>query len=626
MMGLEEIVLLVGGVSFLLVVILHFFWLMKRPQAGGIPSGTLRVADHIIKGFIRRQFAALCMVMVALFFLLGWQLSWAMGSTFLLGGVASLIIGHFTLRIAARTDERLPQQKKWARKRETIAYQAAGLTGLLVASLGMLAMGVLLKSLRLNLLSGRDISGFALGISLVSLAMYMSGEVFALGAIRAIASEGESSPPSSSPELASAARLVKNRLGNFAGVSVGLFACYGASAAALTITGMHSSTGGSSWEELLLLLIIAGFGASVIGYLFARIRRGFLSNFGIPSILSFALLVLAIYLFSLHLPQGTEIWEVSLLGLITGMAILGTSEYYVRSNPARAVARSASTGIATNIISGFASGMQSTAVPIVTLCLAVYLVHRLLGLFGMGVATMALSSVMGIFLALSCQESLVEEERASSSKGLVLGFSAVASIALFTAYYSVEGIDIIDIASPRIIASLLLGGLIPFFIASLVISSLRRASREMSKKLSPGKDKQKGIREDKWLTLVAKFSANASLKEMALPGIIALGTPPMVGFLMGREALGGLLGGVVLSGIVLSIFMTNGGGAWQGARIFMERGKRKGGSSGDCSVYKVGDLIGETLREGVSPLINSVVIVMAVTSVIVATLLKKGFL
>lgn len=624
MLGLEEIVFLVGGVGFLLVVILHFLWLRRKPQAGGFPEETLRVADYILNGFIRRQFATLSVVMVGLFFLVGWQLNWAMGGAFLLGGIVSLIIGYFTLRIAARTDERLPQQKKLTGKRETIAYQAAGLTGLLVASLGMLAVGLLLKSLRLNLISGRDISGFALGISLVSLIIYMSGEVFTLGAIRAIAPKEENSSPSTTNELTPAARVVKNRLENFAGVSVGLFACYGASAVALTITGVNFSGGVSIWEELLLLLIIAGFGASVIGYLFAKIRRRFFANFGIPSILSFCLLVLTIYLTSRYLPQGTKIWEVSLLGLITGMAILGTSEFYVRSNPARAVARSASTGIATNIISGLASGMQSTALPVVILSLGVYLIHHLLGLFGMGIATMALSSVMGIFLALSCQESLLEEDKASS-KGHVLGFSAVASVALFTAYFSVEGIGIIDIASPRIIASLLLGGLIPFFIASLVIYSLRRASMEMGK-LSPREDKQKGIMESRWLSLIAKRSANVSLKQTTLPGIIALGSPPMVGFLMGKEALGGFLGGVILSGLILSLFMTNGGGVWQGARILMERRKEKGGSSVDYSTFKVGDLVGETLREGVSPLINSLVIIVAVISVIIAPLLKKGFL
>ncbi len=624
-MGLEEIIFLVGGVGFLLVVIFYFFWLRRRYRAGRLPGETLGIADHIIKGFIHRQAATISVVIVALFFLIGWQLGWVMGGTFLFGGIVSLIIGYFALRIAVRTDEKLLQQKKRAKERRTIAYRAAGLTGLLVASLGMLAVGVLLKSLQLNLISGGDISGFALGISLVSLIMYMSGEVFALGAIRAIAPEGEGASDLTPNKLAQAARMVKNRLENFAGVSVGLFACYGASAAALTITGVHFSGGGSTWEGLLLLLILAGFGASVIGYLFAKIRRRFLANFGIPSILSFGLLVVTIYLLSSHLPQGIKIWEVSLLGLLAGMAILGTSEFYVRSNPARAVARSASTGIATNVISGLASGMQSTALPILILSLGFYLVHRLLGLFGMGLASMALSSVIGIFLALGCQESLVEEEKATS-KGHVLGFSAVASIALFAAYFSVEGIDIIDIASPRIISSLLLGGLIPFFIASSVISSLRKASREISKELSTAENKKEKIGEEKWLSLVAKRSAHASLKPVVLPGIIALGSPPMVGFLMGREALGGFLGGVILSGLILSLFMTNGGGVWQGARILMERGKKGGGSSDDYSAYKVGDLVGEILREGVSPLINSLVIVMAVISVIVAPLLQKGFL
>ena len=614
-----------GGIGFLLVTVLHFLWLRKSPQAGRFPRETLRAAHQIIRGFVRRQFATLLVVMVALFFLLGWQVNWAMGSTFLLGGVISLIIGCFSLRITARANERFPQQREGKRAWKTIAYQGGGLTGLLVASLGMLAVGVLMLSYRHNLLSGVDISGFALGISLVSMTMYMSGGVYALGAIRAIAEEEGSSPPSTPYRLALVAMLVKNRLANFAGVSVGLFASYGASAAALTIMGVLSSRGSSPWEELLLLLIIAGFGASIIGYLFARRKGGSLSNLMIPSILSLSLLVLAIYLFSLYLPQGMRIWGVSLLGLMAGMVIVGSSEYYARAKPAREVARSTSTGAATNVISGLASGMRSTALPVIILCLGVYLAYRLLGLYGMGIATMALSSVMGIFLALSCQESLAVEEVASS-KGYGLGFSAVASIALFAAYISVEGIDTIDIASPRIIAGLLLGGLIPFFIASSVISSLRRVSRLMSQKFHPRDEKQEGIGEERWLSLVAKLSANASLKQVALPGIIALGTPPLVGFLMGREALGGLMGGVILSGVTLSLFMTIGGDAWKGARIFMGRGKKVGESSDDYSASIVGDLVGETLREGVSPLINSLVIVMATVSLIVAPLLGEGFL
>jgi len=624
-MSLEKITLLVGGIGFLLVIVLYFFWLRKSPQEGRFSRETLRATDQIVKGLIRRQLAILSVVMVALFFLLGWQLSWAMGSTFLLGGVVSLVIVYFSLRIAARADERLPQQREGGRRRSTIAYKGGGLTGLLVVSLGMLAVGALSQSYRLNLLSGSDFGGFALGISLVSLAMYMSGVVFALGALRAIMEEGESSTTSTPYELAPAARMVKNRLENFAGVPIGLFTSYGASAAALAAMGVISFKGGYPWEELLLLLIIAGFGASVIGYLFAIKRRVSTSNLGIPSILSLGLLAVAIYLFSFHLPQGTKIWEVSLLGLMTGMAILGSSEYNVRAKPAREVARSASTGTATNIISGFAAGMKSTAIPVLILCLGVYLAHRLLGFYGLGVATMALSSIMGIFLAFSCQESLALEDIASS-KGYTLGFSAVASIALFAAYSSAEGMDIIDIAHPRVIAGLLLGGLIPFFIASSVISSLRKVTSEINKRLSLGNNKQKGIGKEGWLSLVTKLSANAIPKGIALPGIIALGTPPIAGFLMGKEALGGLLGGVILSGVTLSLFITNGGGTWQGARILLEKRKSKGGSSDDYSASRAGDLVGETLAEGVSPLISILVIVMAVISVIIAPLLGEGFL
>ena len=614
-----------GGIGFLLVIALHFFWLRKSPQAGRFPRETLKAAHHMIRGFVRRQLVTLSVVIVALFFLLGWQVSWAMGSTFLLGGIISLIIGCFSLSIAARAEERFPNQRKGGRAGEAIAYQGGGLTGLLVASLGMLAVGALLLSYRHNLMSGIDIVGFSLGASLASLIMYISGGVFSLGAIRAIVEEGESSPSPNSYRLASVDRVVNNRLGNFAGVPVGLFASYGASTAALAIAGVLSSKEGSPWVELMLLLIITGFGASIIGYLFARRKLGSLSNLMIPSILSLGLLVLAIYILSLNLPQGMRIWGVSLLGLMAGMVILGSSEYYTRAKPAREVASSTSTGAATNVISGLASGMRSTALPIIILCLGFYLAYWLLGLYGIGIATMALSSVMWIFLALSCQESLATEEVASS-KGYSLGFSAVASIALFAGYISVEGMDIIDIASPRIIAGLLLGGLIPFFIASSMISSLRRVSRLMSQRFHPADEKKKEIGEEGWLSMVVKLSAKASLKEVALPGITALGTPPLVGFLMGKEALGGLLGGVILSGITLSLFMTNGGDVWQGARIFMRRGKKEGQNSDDYSASMVGDLVGETLREGVSPLINSLVMVMVSISLIVAPLLGEGFL
>jgi len=623
-MELEEIVLFGGVIGFLLVIVLHFFWLRKSPRAGRFSRESLRAADQMTKGIIRYQFTVLSMVIVALFLLLGWQVSWAMGSTFLLGGILSLIIGYFSLRIAARADERLPQPKKEGKERETIAYQGGGLTGLLVASLGMLAVGVLLQLYQRNLLSWGDLSGFAFGIALVSLTVYMSSGVFTLGAIGVVA-EGESPPPSTLYGLAPAGRLVKNRLGNFAGVSVGMFASYGASAVALTTTGVLFSKGGAPWEELLLMLVIAGFGASVIGYLFARRRRGSSADLIIPFILFLGFMVLAVYFLSLRLHQGMRVWEASLLGLMVGMAILGSGEYYARARPAKGVARSSSTGAATNVISGLASGMQSTAVPVMILCLGVYLVHRLLGFYGMGVAAMALSSVAGVFVALSCQEKLVLEEAASSNR-YTLGFSAVAAIALFAAYFSLEGIDIIDVASPRVIAGLLLGGLIPFFIASSVISSLERISRLMRQRFNPGDEKHKGIGQEEWLSLVAKLSANASLKEMALPGIIALGIPPLVGFLMGRDALGGLLGGAILSGITLSLFMTNAGGAWHGARIFIGRRAKESGSSDDYSASRVGDLVGKTLREEISPLINSLIIVMAAESIIAAPLLGEGFL
>ncbi|UZE92583.1 MAG: sodium-translocating pyrophosphatase [Methanosarcinales archaeon] len=574
---------------------------------------------------------------------------------FIIGALLSALAGNIGMRVATRSNARTANAcKKGLNDGLRVAFSSGVVMGLSVVGLGLLGVSVLYYVFR----DPGILFGFGFGASSIALFARVGGGIYTKAADVGADLVGkiEAGIPEDDPRNpAVIADNVGDNVGDVAGMGADLFESYVDSIIAAMAIGLVAYTGGMGIKaaELPLMLAAVGIFASIIGTFFVGVgKRANLHAALNKGIFASAVLMAAMAYFVIMATIGDiGIFYATLAGLIAGILIGLVTEYYTSSEraPTRAIAESAQTGAATNIISGLAVGMQSTAVPIVVVCSAILLAHHFAGLYGIAIAAVGMLSTLGITLATDTYGPVADNaagiaemahmgkeirERAEAldavgnttaaiGKGFAIGSAALTALALFATYCIATNLQSIDITRPTVIVGLFIGGLLPFLFSSITMRAVGTAAFQIVNEVRRQFDEIPGLMEGKAKPDYARcidISTSAALKEMIVPGILAVTVPIIVGLALGAEALGGLLTGAIVTGFLLAIMMANAGGAWDNAKKYIEAGNLGGKGSQTHKAAVVGDTVGDPFKDTSGPSLNILIKLMSIVALVFAPL------